>query len=208
MEVQYVKNENNREENFILPETEKAINGIIAEIGRTFSLSRVLLQIVYIAYLAMRTFYMERFFAFNVVLLTICILQLLFFFADLNGKKRISGKVDLPFRIAKRLVSLAVAGIFFMDIFVLSETVQRWQAVSGVLICLGWIMAFIGDLFFATVPRYTRIILNSFKKDIEPTALVSRGLEKAKEAAGHMAKRKAVRSWRNVKSWFSELIDN
>ncbi len=147
MEVQYVKNENNREENFILPETEKAINGIIAEIGRTFSLSRVLLQIVYIAYLAMRTFYMERFFAFNVVLLTICILQLLFFFADLNGKKRISGKVDLPFRIAKRLVSLAVAGIFFMDIFVLSETVQRWQAVSGVLICLGWIMAFIGDLF-------------------------------------------------------------
>ena len=69
-------------------------------------------------------------------------------------------------------------------------------------------MTFIGDLFFATVPRYTRIILNSFKKDIEPTALVSRGLEKAKEAAGHMAKRKAVRSWRNVKSWFSGLIDN
>ena len=60
MEVQYVKNENNREENFILPETEKAINGIIAEIGRTFSLSRFFLQIVYIAYLAMRTFYMER----------------------------------------------------------------------------------------------------------------------------------------------------
>ena len=69
-------------------------------------------------------------------------------------------------------------------------------------------MTFIGDLFFATVPRYTRIILNSFKKDIEQTALVSRGLEKAKEAAGHMAKRKAVRSWRNVKSWFSGLIDN
>lgn len=198
MEVQYVKNENNREENFILPETEKAINGIIAEIGRTFSLSRFFLQIVY----------MERLFAFNVVLLTICVLQLLFFFADLNGKKRISGKVDLPFRIAKRLVSLAVAGIFFADIFILSETVHRWQAVSGVLICLGWIMTFIGDLFFATVPRYTRIILNSFKKDIEPTALVSRGLEKAKEAAGHMAKRKAVRSWRNVKSWFSGLIDN
>ncbi|MBQ0039938.1 MAG: hypothetical protein KBS64_05885 [Treponema sp.] len=205
MEVEYNRNPQTKEENFILPQTEKAINLIIGEFTFFFSLCRFVLQIVYIVYLILRAFYLKRFFWLTIGLLAFCLIQFIFLLINLKREKKISSKVQAPIRYAKRLCSLGVAAIVGYDIFILEESTQRWQAISAVLICLGWILAFMGDIFSATVPRYARMILNSFKKDIEPTALASRSLEKVKEAAGHMAKRKAVRSWRNIKSWFSDL---
>lgn len=208
MEVEYSKSVESENANFILPETEKALNLIIGEICFFFSVCRFVLQIVYIAYLVLRIFFMDRFFIFTAVLAGICVVQLFVLMMELVKEKRVGARVNFSFRFAKRIVSLAVAVIVVIDIFVLSDSVKRWQGVSTILICLGWLLSFCGDLFSATVPRYVKMILSSFKQDIEPSALATRSLEKVKKAAGHMAKRKAVRSWRSIKTWFSDLISD
>ncbi|MCQ2240699.1 hypothetical protein [Treponema sp.] len=208
MEIEYVGNGNKEpEENFILPQTEKAINQIIDEFSYFFAVCRFVLQVVYIVYLILRFIYLERFQVYTMSLLGVCFIQFIFLLVSLKRQKKLSRKIVRPVRFAKRLVSLAVAVIMALDIFGAQEVIQRWQAITGVLICLGWILSLAGDVFAATVPRYARMILTSFKKDIDPQALASRSISKVKEAAGNMAKRKAVRSWRNLKSWFNDLID-
>lgn len=206
MEIEYTDSRKTAaQENFILPQTEKAINTIIGEFTFFFAVCRFVLQVVYIVYLILRAIYLEKYLIYTMVLLGICVIQFVFLLVSLYRQKKLSSAVVVPVRFAKRIVSFAVAGIVALDIFASSETIYRWQGIVAVLICLGWILSFAGDIFSATVPRYAKMILSSFKKDIEPQALASRSLEKVKEAAGHMAKRKAVRSWRNIKSWFSDL---
>ncbi|MDO4507195.1 MAG: hypothetical protein Q4B64_09615 [Spirochaetales bacterium] len=208
MEIEYVDSGKEQpEENFILPQTEKAINQIIDEFTYFFSICRFLLQVVYIVYLVLRFIYLDRYQIFTLSLLGVCLVQFVFLLISLKQQKKISARIVKPIRFAKRFVSFAIAAIVVLDIFVNQEIVYRWQAVTGVLICLGWILSLAGDVFAATVPRYAKMILTSFKKDIDPQALATRSLSKVKEAAGNMAKRKAVRSWRNIKTWFNDLID-
>ncbi|WP_407398151.1 hypothetical protein [Treponema sp.] len=208
MEIEYIdKGPSEPEENFILPQTEKAINQIIDEFTYFFSVCRFFLQVVYIVYLILRFIYLERYQVYTMSLLGVCSIQFMFLLVSLKQQKKLSSRIVRPVRFAKRLVSLAVAAIVALDIFGAAETIHRWQAITAVLICLGWILSLAGDVFAATVPRYARMILSSFKKDIDPQALASRSLSKVKEAAGNMAKRKAVRSWRSLKTWFNDLID-
>lgn len=205
MEVEYRKDSEANEANFILPETEKALNIIVEEIAFFFSVCRLVLQSVYIAYLLVRAFFLNQFFKITILLLAVCVLELSVMILNMvRDHKVYTGSSSL--KIFRRVISFVVALVVCIDIFVLSETIQRWQGISAVLICLGWILAFAGDLFNATVPRYIRIILNSFKKDIEPSALASRSFEKVKEAAGHIAKKKAVKGLRGLRNWFNDII--
>ena len=205
MEVQNMKKSDGGEANFILPETEKALNIIVEEIAFFFSVCRLVLQLVYIAYLLVRAFFLNQFFKITILLLAVCVFELIIMIVNMFGVCRnFAGSSSL--KILRRVISFVVALVVCMDIFVLSETIQRWQGISAVLICLGWILAFAGDLFNATVPRYIRMILKSFKKDIEPSALASRSFEKVKEAAGHIAKKKAVKSLRGLRNWLSDII--
>ena len=208
MEIEYVDSGMEQsEENFILPQTEKAINQIIDEFTYFFSICRFLLHVVYIVYLVLRFIYLDHYQIFTLCLLGVCLVQFGFLLISLKQQKKISARIVKPIRLAKRFVSFPVAAIVVLDIFVNQEVVYRWQAVTGVLICLGWILSLAGDVFAATVPRYAKMILTSFKKDIDPQALATRSFSKVKKAAGNMAKRKAVRSWRNIKTWFNDLID-
>ena len=208
MEIEYVDcGKGQPEENFILPQTEKTINQIIDEFTYFFSVCRFLLQVVYIVYLVLRFIYLDHYKSFTLSLLGVCLIQFVFLLVSVRQQKKISARIVRPVRLAKRLVSFAVAVIVAIDIFGNQEVIHRWQAITGVLICLGWILSIAGGVFAATVPRYARMILTSFKKDIDPQALATRSLCKVKEAAGNIAKRKAVRSWRNIKTWFNDLID-
>ena len=208
MEIEYVDcGKGQPEENFILPQTEKTINQIIDEFTYFFSVCRFLLQVVYIVYLVLRFIYLDHYKSFTLSLLGVCLIQFVFLLVSLKQQKKISARIVRPVRLAKRLVSFAVAVIVAIDICGNQEVIHRWQAITGVLICLGWILSIAGGVFAATVPRYARMILTSFKKDIDPQALATRSLSKVKEAAGNIAKRKAVRSWRNIKTWFNDLID-
>ncbi|MCI5830813.1 MAG: hypothetical protein UHY90_01415 [Treponema sp.] len=208
MEIEYIESSAEEDkENFILPETEKAINSIIEEFTRFFSTSRFVLQIVYIAYLVQRLVFLDYNFIFTLCLLGVCVVQFILFIVEIIRHKKLSKKIIGPFVYARRLVTLCVLVIVVMDIFGKNDAVYRWQAITAVFLCLGWILSLTGIIFSLTVPRYARMILTSFKKDIEPNALASRSFSKVKKAAGNMAKRKAVRSWRNIKSWFSDLID-
>lgn len=208
MEIEYVDcGKGQTEENFILPQTEKTINQIIDEFTYFFSVCRFLLQVVYIVYLVLRFIYLDHYKSFTLSLLGVCLIQFVFLLVSVRQQKKISARIVRPVRLVKRLVSFAVAVIVALDIFGNQEVIHRWQAITGVLICLGWILSIAGGVFAATVPRYARMILTSFKKDIDPQALATRSLSKVKEAAGNIAKRKAVRSWRNIKTWFNDLID-
>lgn len=209
MEIEYIDTDNEQvDKNFILPETEKVINQIIDEFTYFFFVCRFVLQFVYIIYLVLRFIYFDFYNIFTLVLLGICFIQFSFFIINIIKQKKINVRILKTIGFAKCLVSFSVAFIVAMDIFGHNETIYRWQAITCVLLCLGWILSFTGRIFASTVPRYADMILTSFKKDIDPHSLASRSLTKVKEAAGYMAKRKAVRSWRNIKTWFFDLIDN
>lgn len=214
MEVEYVVNEGGtsgsaggetRDENFILPETEKAINAIIGEFQIFFYASRLVLQVVYLVYLGFRIWFRDQLFVPSVVMLAICIVQLFFLLGGIK-KRRMNPVFAWTFRISRRIVSLSIAAIIFFDVFIAKDIISRWQGIIAVLICLGWILSLSGDVFEMTVPRYARMILDSFKRDIEISSLASRSFDRVKKAAGKAAREKTREKLRSLKNWFHDVM--
>lgn len=170
------------EENFILPETERAINSIIAECSRFFGAARIAAAVLCLAYMVSRAFLFPSRIWLDVLLCALCLSQCVFL--ALEAKGRIApGRSALVLRVAKRLASFAMLLVVLHDLFAFPERVGFWQVALCILMGAGWIVLLLGDIFELTVPRYSRMILLSFKKDIEPRALISRGMNEAKSAA-------------------------
>lgn len=169
------------EENFILPETERTINSIIADCARFFGAARIAAAGVCLAYLVSRAFLFPSRLWLDVSLCALYLSQCVFLVLEAKGFFAPRNSA-LVLRVAKRLASFAMLFIVLHDVFAFPERVEFWQVALCILMGAGWVVLLLGDIFELTVPRYSRMIVSSFKKDIEPRALILRGMNEAKEA--------------------------
>ena len=180
------------EVNFILPETERTINAIIFEATRFFDLTRLVMSALFVLYLALRVTFFSRCSWLDLCLVAVCFAQCVLLVLELRGKFR-SKNAAFSLNMAQRTLSLALFVLVLRDILVARNDVVFCHVVACVAMGVGWLLCILGDAFSLTVPRYSQMIVSSFKKDIEVRQLVSRGMDEAKSAAKGALKSDAVK---------------
>lgn len=169
------------DKNFVLPKTEKSINLIIEKITRFFDISYICFAGLYGAYTIFRIFFMNHYFVLNVILATVSCT--IFALALIEFLKKITLKriVHIVFEILKRLLCLTVFVLSFKSLFSVNNELLPYNVLFTLFCGLGAIISIFGDIFRATIPAWSQIILDSFKSDIELSGLAARSFEQLKE---------------------------
>lgn len=103
------------------------------------------------------------------------------YFLESFSKMNIISRIKLILTISRRLVCCIITGVVFLSLF--QETDLMPYRILFALFCgIGLFMTIIGDLFNATIPKWTNEILSSFKEDIDISGLTARSFGQFKEA--------------------------
>lgn len=184
-------------ENFILPQTEASLQKIIGGVQAFFVWSRMGLYALYFVWALCRVFIYRNFLELNAIIAAAAFaLALLYFLENLLGV-RFSRAASAALKIVWRLASLCMAVFLFKGLLDFaagkdggtSERVFAFEIVFTVLFLLGWTLSILGDVFNLTVPVWAEQILQSFKRDIEPSGLARRSIKKVEEASGKVLRK-------------------
>lgn len=169
------------DKNFVLPETEKSLNMIIAKITRFFDISSVCISGFYAAYTIFRIFFMPNFFILNLILSVVSwaifVLVLLEFFKKIH----FNHIFHLIFEITRRVIISLIFVIVFISLFSSFNELLPYKVLFTMFCGVGLIISIMGDIFNATIPAWTKTVLDSFKSDIELSGLAERSLDQLKE---------------------------
>ena len=167
--------------NFVLPETEKSLNLIIDKIKRFFDISSLCFTGFYALYTIFRIILLSKYLIPNIVLSviswTIFTITILEFFNKIHFNKT----VHLIFEILKRITCIFIFVLVFISLFASFNELLPYKILFVMFCGVGVILSVIGDIFNATFPAWTQIVLDSFKSDIEISGLAARSLDQFKE---------------------------
>jgi hypothetical protein len=201
------------ENNFVLPETEKTLNLIIAKIKRFFEISALSFSGFYALYTVFRIFLMPQYLVLNIILCIVSwgifILTALEFFKKEKESRKVkpesepvsenekivsqsqtlsyenSAKVkrilNIVFEVLKRLVWILIFILTFVSLFSSYNELLPYKVLFTMFCGVGIILSAAGDIFNATFPAWTQMVLNSFKSDIEISGLAERSMKQLKE---------------------------
>lgn len=195
--------ENTNCSNFILPKTEESLCKIIQAISSFFDAERFVLICVNFLYALIRLFCYRHFVILNVSLSVLLGATAVLSLLDLRKIVKLKSWLKLVLNLCRRVLSLTVVVLNMWSIFLLcgilsagADIVPSYsgafaQSSAGFLIfsiifsviCLiGIIFSILGDIFNATIPVWTNILLDSFKQDINITQLAVRSISEIKQA--------------------------
>lgn len=167
--------------NFILPETEKSLNLIISKIQRFFEIVSVVFSVFYAAYTVCRIIFLEKYLVLNIVLSVIAWGIVVINFLEFFKKIQFAQKLHLVIEIIKRTVIVLIFVLTFISLFSAYNELLPYRVLVTMLCGVGIIISIIGDVFNATIPAWTQIVLDSFKSDIEISGLAERSFDQLKE---------------------------
>ena len=177
----FYKREKYMNKNFILPETEKALNIIIAKISLFFNISILCFYVFYAAYSLLRIFFMKEYFVPNIILSVISCCILALSLLEFFNKVKFNRNIHLFFEVLKRLVPLFIFILAFISLFSSYDKLLPYKVLATMFCGLGLILSALNDIFKVTIPVWTKEILESFKADIEILGLAKRSLNQLKE---------------------------
>lgn len=169
-------------ENYILPKTENSVNRIISTISRFFEISALGFSIVYVIYTIVRIFIIPNMLILNLLFAFFTLFLTSLFFYESFSCKKIGKKIKLTFFILRRAVCCAITVVVFFDIFSGITNLVPCNIIFALFCGFGLFITVLGDIFTATVPRWTEEILTSFKADIDISGLASRSYGHFKES--------------------------
>lgn len=167
--------------NFVLPETEKSLNLIISKISRFFDISSVCFSGYYAVYTIFRFIFIPQYLFLNVCLAVISWSIFLIALLEFIKKIRFNHTIHLIFEILKRIVCLLIFVLIFISLFTSMNEMLPYKVLFTMFSGIGIIISIAGDIFNATIPKWTQTVLNSFKSDIEISGLTERSLDQFKE---------------------------
>ncbi len=172
--------------NFILPKTEEAVNRILKEISSFFSIVTLCVQGLYALYLGLRLILERDLFVITLILFVIALATFAVNLARRLLKKDFGPKLDKILHYTGLAVRFLMLVSIFYGIAVAPDRYSAWNMVSLMLMFPAWLLSVAGDIFCSVVPRWTTLILDNFKEDIEIRGLAGRSIEKVGEAAKEM----------------------
>lgn len=168
-------------ENFLLPKTENSVNRIIKSISKFFEITSLSFSVIYVVYTVARIFLMRNMIILNILFAVLTVVLTGMYFLESFSKMNINSRIKLILTISRRLVCCIITGVVFLSLF--QETDLMPYRILFALFCgIGLFMTIIGDLFNATIPKWTNEILSSFKEDIDISGLTARSFGQFKEA--------------------------
>ena len=168
-------------ENFLLPKTENSVNRIIKSISKFFEITSLSFSVIYVVYTVARIFLMGNMIILNIFFAGLTVVLTGMYFLESFSKMNIISRIKLILTISRRLVCCIITGVVFLSLF--QETDLMPYRILFALFCgIGLFMTIIGDLFNATIPKWTNEILSSFKEDIDISGLTARSFGQFKEA--------------------------
>ena len=168
-------------ENFLLPKTENSVNRIIKSISKFFEITSLSFSVIYVVYTVARIFLMRNMIILNILFAVLTVVLTGMYFLESFSKMNINSRIKLILTISRRLVCCIITVVVFLSLF--QETDLMPYRILFALFCgIGLFMTIIGDLFNATIPKWTNEILSSFKEDIDISGLTARSFGQFKEA--------------------------
>ena len=167
-------------DNFVLPETEKALNLIISKIKRSFEVSSLCFSGFYAVYTVFRMIFKPNYLIPNIILSVVSWAIFVMTLVEFIRKIHFKRALHLTFGFIRRAVCIFIFLLVFISLFSSYNEMLPYKVLITMFCGVGLIISIIGDIFNATIPVWIQLVLNAFKADIEISGLAERSLDQLK----------------------------